>query len=117
MDSKSKQPREYRVVSLSECPSSESPFRISRYPYSRFWAVYDGDDLVAVTVYRRGAEEVRRRLQAGVRSGVERTLNKPPNKPEISPELSYFRAIPNSNSTKQSEQSGDKATRNNPPLH
>lgn len=42
----------------------KSPFRVSHYPYSRFWAVYQGDDLVAVTVYRRGAEEVRRRLQA-----------------------------------------------------
>ena len=63
MGSKSKQPREYKVV-RRECPLSESPFRISRYRYSRFWAVYDGDDLVAVTVYRRGAEEVRRRLQA-----------------------------------------------------
>jgi len=41
-----------------------SPYRISHYPNSRFWGVYDGDDLVAVTVYRRGAEEVRRRLQA-----------------------------------------------------
>jgi len=98
MGSKSKQPKEYKVVSLRAlltCDQPEkadikvtrdqqdskvltenrvseltvdtlieSPFRISRYRYSRFWAVYDGDDLVAVTVYRRGAEEVRRRLQA-----------------------------------------------------
>jgi len=47
----------------------ESSFRISRYPCSRFWALYDGDDLVAVTVYRRGAEEVRRRLQTAADLG------------------------------------------------
>jgi hypothetical protein len=55
---------ENRVSELTLDRLIESPFRISHYPNSRFWAVYDGDDLVAVTVYRRGAEEVRRRLQA-----------------------------------------------------
>ena len=54
---------ESRVSELTVDTSIESPFRISHYPYSRFWAVYDGNDLVAVTVYKRGAEEVRRRLQ------------------------------------------------------
>ena len=44
--------------------TNPTQFRISHYRNSRFWAVYDGDDLVAVTVYRRGAEEVRRRLSA-----------------------------------------------------
>ncbi len=38
--------------------------RIVRYGKSRFWALYDGQDLVAVTVYKRGAQEVRRRLEA-----------------------------------------------------
>ena len=38
--------------------------RIERYGNSRFWALYDGQDLVAVTVYKRGAQEVRRRLEA-----------------------------------------------------
>src|SRR5712671_250463 len=52
---------ENRVSEPTAEPLIESPFRISHYPNSRFWAVYDGDDLVAVTVYRRGAEEVRRR--------------------------------------------------------
>ena len=38
--------------------------RIERYG-NRFWAVYDGDALVCVTVYRRGAIEVIRRLARG----------------------------------------------------
>ena len=38
--------------------------RIARYGNSRFWAVYDGQELVAVTVYKRGAQEVQRRLAA-----------------------------------------------------
>ncbi len=36
-------------------------FRHYRY---RFWAVYFGQELVAVTVYRKGAAEVVRRLNA-----------------------------------------------------
>jgi hypothetical protein len=28
--------------------------RIERYPYSRFWAVWDNQDLVAVVVYKKG---------------------------------------------------------------
>lgn len=35
---------------------------ITRYGTSRFWAVYDGLELVCVTVYKRGALEVVRRL-------------------------------------------------------
>ena len=38
--------------------------RIVRYGNSRFWALYDGPDLVVVTVYKRGAREVQRRLAA-----------------------------------------------------
>ncbi len=30
--------------------------------YGRFWAVYDGTELVCVCVYKRGALEVKRRL-------------------------------------------------------
>ena len=37
---------------------------IQRYGRTRFWAVYDGDGtLVCVTVYKRGAIEVVRRLK------------------------------------------------------
>ncbi len=33
-------------------------------PYGRFWAVYDHNgNLVCVCVYKKGAEEVRRRLE------------------------------------------------------
>jgi hypothetical protein len=36
--------------------------------YGRYWAVYDaGGALVCVTVYKRGAVEVARRLSAGGR--------------------------------------------------
>lgn len=29
---------------------------IERYRKTRFWAVYDGDELVCVTVYKKGAK-------------------------------------------------------------
>jgi len=38
--------------------------RIERYGKSRYWAIYDGPELVAVTLYKRGAQEVLRRLAA-----------------------------------------------------
>src|SRR2546427_6591579 len=38
--------------------------RMDRYPYSRFWAIWDDQDLVAVVVYKQGAAELLRRLQA-----------------------------------------------------
>ena len=38
--------------------------RIERYGKSRYWALYDGPDLVVVTLYKRGAREVQRRLAA-----------------------------------------------------
>jgi hypothetical protein len=41
-----------------------SHYRVARYPDSRFYALYDGDELLAVTVYKKGAEAVRDRLQA-----------------------------------------------------
>jgi hypothetical protein len=38
-------------------------FRGERYQKTRHWALYDGaGELICLTVYRRGAEEVRRRL-------------------------------------------------------
>ena len=42
--------------------------RIVRYGTSRVWALYDGQDLVVVTVYKRGAREVQRRLAAQPRA-------------------------------------------------
>lgn len=38
-------------------------YTVQHYRY-RFWAVYCGPELVAVTVYKRGAAEVARRLNA-----------------------------------------------------
>jgi len=38
--------------------------RIEHYGKSRYWAVYDGHEFVVVTLYKRGAQEVLRRLQA-----------------------------------------------------
>ena len=38
-------------------------YTVRHYRY-RFWAVYCGIELVAVTVYRKGAAEVARRLNA-----------------------------------------------------
>jgi hypothetical protein len=43
---------------------ASSHYHVARYPYSRFYALYDGDALLAVTVYKKGAEAVRDRLQA-----------------------------------------------------
>jgi hypothetical protein len=34
----------------------------SRYKFTRFWAVYDGDELLCVTVYRKGAIAIIERL-------------------------------------------------------
>jgi len=45
--------------------------RIERYGKSRYWAVYDGKELVVVTLYKRGAQEVRRRLAAPPRAAAE----------------------------------------------
>ena len=52
-----------REAAASYDPAS-SHYRVARYPYSRFYALYDGDELLAVTVYKKGAEAVRDRLQA-----------------------------------------------------
>lgn len=43
-----------------------SPHRfihISRYRHTRYWAVWRGAELVAVTVYRKGAESVAAELR------------------------------------------------------
>ena len=43
--------------------AESSRYTMGRYPYSRFWAVYDQGELVCVTVYKKGALEVVRRLE------------------------------------------------------
>ena len=37
-------------------------FTITKYG-NRYWALYEGDALICVAVYRRGAIEVKRRLE------------------------------------------------------
>jgi len=39
----------------------------------RHWAVYDGSELVCLTVYKKGALEVKRRLESVTSPGVETT--------------------------------------------
>jgi hypothetical protein len=39
-----------------------SPAGLTLQKYGRFWAVYDQDTFVVVTVYRKGALEVMKRL-------------------------------------------------------
>jgi hypothetical protein len=38
-------------------------YTVERYRDSRFWALYDGGDLVCVTVYKKGANAVKERLE------------------------------------------------------
>ena len=45
--------------------------RIERYKHTRHWALYDGAELVVVTVYRRGAREVQRRLAVQPRAAAD----------------------------------------------
>jgi len=57
------QPESVQEAAAPYDPAS-SHYRVARYPYSRFYALYDGDQLLAVTVYKKGAEAIRDRLQA-----------------------------------------------------
>ena len=41
----------------------------------RHWAVYDGSELVCLAVYKKGALEVKRRLESITPPGVETTSN------------------------------------------
>ena len=36
---------------------------IERYGETKFFGLYDGNELVCVTVYKRGAKEVKKRLE------------------------------------------------------
>jgi hypothetical protein len=42
-----------REAAAPYAPAS-SRYCVARYPYSRFYALYDGDALLAVTVYKKG---------------------------------------------------------------
>jgi len=58
-----------------ETPRAESAqkFRVEKYGYRNF-AVYDGEELVAVTVYKCGAREVARRLNEQARERFVREV-------------------------------------------
>ena len=45
--------------------------QITRYHKTRFWALWDGSELVAVVVYKKGAVELLRRLAAQPRAATE----------------------------------------------
>ena len=45
--------------------------QITRYHKTRFWALWDGSEMVAVVVYRKGAAELLRRLAAQPRAVAE----------------------------------------------
>ena len=45
--------------------------QVARYGKTRFWALWDGQDLVAVVVYKKGATELLRRLAAQRRAVAE----------------------------------------------
>ena len=45
--------------------------RVARYGKSRYWALWDGNDLVAVVLYKQGATALLRRLAAPPRATAE----------------------------------------------
>ena len=52
--------------------------RIERYGSTRYWAVYANDGaLICITVYRKGAAEVVRRLQQAVEATQQQDTNGP----------------------------------------
>jgi hypothetical protein len=50
------QPESVQEAAAPYDPAS-SHYRVARYPYSRFYALYDGDQLLAVTVYKKGGRK------------------------------------------------------------
>lgn len=47
---------------------------MERYGKTRFWGLYEGGELLCVTVYKKGAKAVKERLERI----VERTATEPP---------------------------------------
>ena len=45
--------------------------RVARYGKSRYWALWDGNDLIAVVLYKKGATELLRRLEAQAPAATE----------------------------------------------
>jgi hypothetical protein len=49
---------------FSEEPDEKVKTLVIEHYGERYFALYDGEDLVCVTVYKKGAMEVKRRLEA-----------------------------------------------------
>ena len=58
------QPPHVPDAEASSSPPAPSRLHVERYGGTRYYALYDGNELLAVTVYRKGAETVRARLHA-----------------------------------------------------
>jgi hypothetical protein len=52
-----------RKTTVVQFPSPGSPYSIVKHKPRRFWRVMKGEELIVVTVYRKGAREVVRRLE------------------------------------------------------
>lgn len=60
----------------SKLPNGINHQQITIEPYgNRFWAVYDAEELVCVCAYKKGAEEVKRRLNPAEAKGVDDAHN------------------------------------------
>ena len=73
---------------LSMKPDRET-ISIAKYRDGRFWAVWIADELLAVVVYKKGAEAIQRRLMklevkgaAGALEKDFRALNPAPRQPD-----------------------------------
>ena len=60
----------------------------SRYKFTRFWAIYDGDELLCLTVYRKGAVAVIERItgekpEPPKRKKTEKPQPAPPKPPTL----------------------------------
>ena len=70
---------------MEPCPQ----LKVEKWDH-RHWAVYDGPELVCVTVYKKGALEVKRRLENTVPSEVEPTTSRS----SVQPTLESTAALP-----------------------
>ncbi|MBL7997699.1 MAG: hypothetical protein JNL32_03580 [Candidatus Kapabacteria bacterium] len=51
--------------------------KISKYKSTKYWAVWNGDDLICLTVYKKGAERVRELLDMKLPPGAVNHLTCP----------------------------------------
>ena len=60
-------------LELNKEPDGKSKGLVVQPYGSRYYALYDGEDLVCVTVYKKGALEVKRRLETALDSMPKET--------------------------------------------